>query len=38
MAVGALFLLGGIAMVMMTPSPTWFTITDLGLAYLALLA
>jgi len=33
MAVGALFLLGGIAMVMMTPSPTWFTITDLGLAY-----
>jgi len=33
LAVGAFFLLGGIAMVMMVPSPTWFTILDLGLAY-----
>ncbi len=34
MVIGAFFLIGGISMVIMVPSPTWFTITDLGLAYL----
>jgi hypothetical protein len=34
MAVGGIFLLGGIAMVMMLPSPLWFNIVDLGFAYL----
>jgi len=33
LAIGAFFLLGGIAMVMMLPSPTWFNILDLGMAY-----
>lgn len=32
--VGAVFLIGGVSMVMMVPSPTWFTILDLGLAYI----
>jgi hypothetical protein len=32
-AIGALFLLGGIANVIMLPSPTWFTILDLSCAY-----
>jgi hypothetical protein len=32
--VGGLFLLGGIMMVMMLPSPMWFNILDLGLAYI----
>ena len=32
--VGVLFFAGGLAMVLMLPSPLWFTITDLGLAYL----
>lgn len=32
--VGALYLLGGISMVFQLPSPLWFTIVDLGLAYI----
>jgi len=32
--VGGLFLLGGIMMVMMLPSPMWFNILDLGVAYI----
>jgi hypothetical protein len=32
--VGAWFLLGGISMVFQVPSPTWFTLLDLGLAYI----
>ena len=32
--IGVLFLLGGIAMVVSVPSPLWFTITDLTLAYI----
>ena len=32
--VGALFLVGGIANVMMLPSPLWFTIVDLAGAYM----
>ncbi|MDG1253120.1 MAG: hypothetical protein P8N56_05515 [Schleiferiaceae bacterium] len=34
MLLGVLFLAGGISMVRMLPSPLWFNITDLGLAYL----
>lgn len=34
MGIGVLFLAGGIAMVSMVPSPTWFTITDLAGAYI----
>ncbi len=34
LVIGAFFLLGGIAMIMMVPSPTWFSTLDLGLAYL----
>ena len=34
MIVGIVFLLGGTAAVIMLPSPLWFTITDLVLAYL----
>ena len=34
MVVGALFLAGGIANVIMLPSPMWFTLVDLFLAYL----
>ncbi len=34
MLLGFLFLAGGISMVRMLPSPMWFNITDLGLAYL----
>lgn len=33
-AIGAWFLLGGVAMVMMFPAPTWFVVLDLVLAYL----
>lgn len=33
-AIGAFFLLGGIASVFMLPSPTWFTVLDLSLAYM----
>lgn len=32
--VGVLFLLGGISMVLSLPSPVWFNITDLVLAYI----
>jgi len=32
--VGGLFLIGGIAAVAMLPSPLWFTVVDLVLAYL----
>jgi len=32
--IGAFFLIGGIMMVVSVPSPLWFTIVDLGLAYL----
>ncbi|WP_139958648.1 hypothetical protein [Flavicella sediminum] len=32
--IGFIFLLGGISNVLMLPSPTWFVITDLSLAYL----
>jgi hypothetical protein len=34
LAIGAFFLIGGVMMVNMVPSPTWFTLTDLALAYL----
>lgn len=34
LGIGAFFLIGGIASVMMLPSPTWFTILDLALAYI----
>lgn len=33
-AIGVFFLLGGISMVFMLPSPTWFTALDLILAYI----
>jgi len=33
-SIGVFFLLGGIASVFMLPSPTWFTVLDLGLAYI----
>ena len=32
--IGTLFLLGGLSVIMQMPSPTWFTILDLGLAYI----
>ena len=32
--VGCFFLIGGIMMVMMLPSPLWFNVLDLGLGYL----
>lgn len=32
--IGIFFLAGGIASVFMLPSPTWFTVTDLAIAYL----
>jgi uncharacterized membrane protein len=34
LVIGFFFLLGGITSIFMLPSPLWFTITDLGLAYL----
>lgn len=34
MGVGFFFLIGGITMVLSLPSPLWFTIVDLGFAYL----
>ena len=34
LAIGFFFLAGGIASVVMLPSPVWFTILDLGAAYL----
>lgn len=32
--IGGFFLIGGVSMVLMVPSPIWFTITDLALAYI----
>lgn len=34
LAIGIFFLVGGIMNIYMLPSPTWFTIVDLGLAYI----
>ncbi|MDO6391696.1 hypothetical protein Q4E40_16290 [Pontibacter sp. BT731] len=34
MAIGLFFLAGGIASVLMLPSPVWFTVLDLTVAYL----
>jgi len=34
MVIGVLFLAGGISMVFMVPSPTWFTVVDLVGAYI----
>lgn len=33
-AIGVFFLLGGITNIFMLPSPIWFTVLDLGLAYI----
>ncbi|WP_293890338.1 hypothetical protein [Flavobacterium sp.] len=33
-AIGICFLVGGVMNIFMLPSPTWFTIVDLGLAYI----
>ncbi len=32
--IGVFFLLGGLANIFMLPSPTWFTVLDLGIAYI----
>lgn len=34
LAIGVLFLIGGILVSIMIPSPTWFTIVDIALAYI----
>ena len=34
LGIGSLFLIGGIANVLMLPSPTWFTVLDLVAAYI----
>ncbi|MDN3677081.1 hypothetical protein QWY90_07125 [Flavobacterium paronense] len=34
MAIGICFLVGGVLNVFMLPSPIWFTVVDLGLAYI----
>jgi len=34
LGIGVFFLLGGITMVFMLPSPTWFNVLDLSLAYI----
>jgi hypothetical protein len=34
LGIGALFLIGGIMNIFMLPSPLWFTVLDLGLAYI----
>lgn len=34
MVIGGLFLIGGIYMVYVLPSPLWFTLADIGLAYI----
>lgn len=34
LGMGLFFLLGGISMILMVPSPLWFTLTDLILAYI----
>ena len=33
MIIGAFQFIGGWMMIMMVPSPTWFTMVDLGIAY-----
>jgi hypothetical protein len=34
LVIGVLFLIGGIANVVMLPSPTWYSVIDIALAYL----
>lgn len=34
LVIGGFFLIGGVMMVFMLPSPLWFSVVDLGLAYL----
>ena len=34
LAIGLFFMLGGITNILLLPSPLWFTITDLALAYI----
>ena len=34
LAIGLFFILGGITNILLLPSPLWFTITDLALAYI----
>lgn len=34
LSIGSVFLFGGIIMILSVPSPTWFTILDLGFAYI----
>ena len=34
LGIGVLFLLGGLANIFMLPSPTWFTVLDIGIAYI----
>jgi hypothetical protein len=34
LGIGVFFLLGGLANIFMLPSPTWFTVLDLGIAYI----
>jgi hypothetical protein len=34
LVIGCLFLVGGVMNIVMLPSPLWFTIVDLGLAYI----
>jgi hypothetical protein len=34
LGIGFIFMLGGIANVLILPSPLWFTVLDLGLAYI----
>jgi len=34
LVIGAFFLIGGIANVFMLPSPIWFAVLDIGVAYL----
>ena len=34
LVVGVVSLIGGVTAVVMLPSPLWFTVTDLGLAYI----
>ncbi|MDP6963846.1 MAG: hypothetical protein QGF46_06750 [Planctomycetota bacterium] len=33
-SIGAFFMIGGLMMVSMMPSPTWFIVADIGLAYI----
>lgn len=34
LGIGVFFLLGGLANIFMLPSPTWFTVLDIGIAYI----